>query len=139
LPDYIQSWGAQSWKKHFIHYLIDTDSYFVFPHQSLSTNFGDPGTNTDRKGLFQTPLMQGNRNFQFQSLTASQSKYDAWFEQNVFQKGIYNPSNTTIDVYGERALDSVHTPFLISSKKCMYPYNRLALNYPITRRIFCKM
>jgi len=121
LPDYIQSWGAQSWKKHFIHYLIDTDSYFVFPYQSLSTNFGDPGTNTDRKGLFQTPLMQGNRNFQFQSLTASQSKYDAWFEQNVFQKGIYNSSNTTIDVYGERALDSVHTPFLISSKKCMYP------------------
>jgi len=121
LPDYIQSWGTQSWKKHFIHYLIDTDSYFVFPHQSLSTNFGDPGTNTDRKGLFQTPLMQGKRAFQFKSLNDSASSYDAWFEQKRFQKGIYNQSNTTIDVYGERSLDSITTPFLISSKTCSDP------------------
>ncbi len=121
LPEYIKSWGAQSWKKHFIHYLIATDSYFVFPHQSLSTNFGDPGTNTDRKGLFQTPLIHGKRAFQFCALKDSQSTYDAWFEQNDFQKGIYNAQNTTIDIYGERALDSVNTPFLISSKMCSNP------------------
>jgi hypothetical protein len=127
LPEYIKSWGSQSWKKHFIHYLIDTDAYFVFPHQSLSTNFGEPGTNTDRKGLFQTPLMQGERAFQFCALKDSKSTYDAWFELNNFQKGDYNAHNTTIDIYGERTLDSVNTPYLISSKPCSSPIQSFGL------------
>jgi hypothetical protein len=44
IPAYLQQWGPESWKKHFIHYLVDTGKYFVFPRISLTTNFEDYGT-----------------------------------------------------------------------------------------------
>jgi len=121
IPIYIKSWGINSWKKHFINYLILSDKYFVFPHFSLSTNFGDIGTNTDRKGLFQTQLMEGERSFTFYRLAESKSIYDAWFEQKIFHFFSYNETNTTLDLYGEKELKDINFESLISSKKCLNP------------------
>ena len=45
MPRRAAGWSpVKSWKKYFLAYLIDTDRYFVFPHHSLTSNCGDPGT-----------------------------------------------------------------------------------------------
>ena len=68
IPDYIKRWGKNSWKKHFIHYLVDTNKYFVFPRLSLTTNCEEEGTNSSTKNTFQVPLQLSECKYLFQSL-----------------------------------------------------------------------
>lgn len=60
LPPYIQQWGAHSWKKRFVEYLLSTGQYFVFPSISFTTNKGYAGVHFARQlTLFEVPLHQG--------------------------------------------------------------------------------
>ncbi len=125
LPQYANEWGSKSWKKHYLHYMIENEKYFVFPKQSYSTNFGDPGTNTDRQGLFQVQLMQNAANFKHASLNESCAVYDAWFELTRVSLSRLTPLlqdyEYTVDLYGTKELDRISTPYLLSSKKCSSP------------------
>lgn len=125
LPQYLRSWSASSWKKHFIHYLIQKNKYFVFPRVGLSTNFGEEGVNTDRRGLFQTPLLQGPKTFRFVHLKESAAVYDAWFEITRESLNKFCPQlssyDYTVDLHGTKDSANISTGFLLSSKKCFGP------------------
>lgn len=125
LPQYANDWGSKSWKKHYLHYMIENGKYFVFPKQSYSTNFGDPGTNTDRQGLFQVQLMQSATDFKYVSLNESNAIYDAWFElvPNSLSKltPLLQNYEYSVDLYGTKELHRISTPYLLSSKKCSSP------------------
>lgn len=125
LPEYILGWSETSWKKHFVRYLIATNQYFVFPRFSLSTNFGEPGTNTDRRGLFQSALFAGEKTFLFKPIEQSLSVYDAWFEMKTdcFQKLLpdFSTNVVELDLYGTKRLKDVGSPFVLSSKPCKKP------------------
>lgn len=125
LPDYILGWSESSWKKHFVRYLVATDKYFVFPRVSLSTNFGERGTNTDRRGLFQSALLTFEKKFAFAPLEQSLSVYDAWFEMQAACFKKLNPSFSTcdlaLDLYGTKKKSEIQSSFLLSSKPCAKP------------------
>lgn len=124
LPAYLLGWSATSWKKHFFHYLVDTNKYFVFPRVGLSTNFGEDGVNTDRRGLFQTPLLQAEKTFHFIKPEESTAIYDAWFEITPGALNKHNAAlaqyNYVVDLHGTKDTKSLNG-FMLSSKKCYGP------------------
>lgn len=60
LPAFVQRWGAQSWKKLFVQYLLATDGYFLYPRVSFATNKGYAGAHfAQQLTLFDVPLYKG--------------------------------------------------------------------------------
>ncbi|MDF2668785.1 MAG: family 2 glycosyl transferase, partial [Paenibacillus sp.] len=49
IPGSVKRWPSTSWKKYYAKYMLEQNQYFVYPYDSLSTNFGDPGIHF-RKG-----------------------------------------------------------------------------------------
>lgn len=102
LPNDVLSWPETSWKKYFIKYLVDTNRYFVFPRISLTTNFGDPGTNNGYKNtLHQVNLLIGEKYWQFVPLERA-IKYDVFFNvsnlENFSVNSLLNPSKSEFEL-----------------------------------------
>ncbi len=121
IPIYIRQWGERSWKKHFIHYLIATSRYFVFPRLSLSTNFEDEGTNAATKQVFQVPLQVAKKHYEFRKLSESLAVYDAWFELlpaciNQINKDLKG-FNYEVDLYGTKEIVQNEFDYILSSKQ----------------------
>ncbi|MBT3250772.1 MAG: hypothetical protein HN729_11020 [Candidatus Marinimicrobia bacterium] len=125
LPGYVSQWPETSWKKVFFRYLISTNKYFVYPSRAYSTNFGDPGEHTDRKGLFQVLLSNKSDNFNFKQLSESESVYDAWFEMDTDCLKAKVPAlqdyDFTVDLNNSKSLSHLNTNFILSAKKSNNP------------------
>lgn len=125
IPEYIKKWGLHSWKKHFIHYLIDTGTYFVFPRLSLTTNFEEPGTNAITKRIFQVPLQSGLKEYLFCDPSDSGSRYDAWFEpENAVLKARNNKLQSfdfDTDLYGVKEKHALKKPYVLTSRLAHSP------------------
>jgi len=121
IPGYLQSWSNSSWKKHFIHYLIATQRYFVFPRYALSTNFADAGTNASTKALYQVPIQQLGKKYLFKKLANTYARYDAYFEleASALQALVVGLQHYdfTNDLYGTKCLQHVKTPYILSTRK----------------------
>ena len=125
VPQRVQEWSDQSWKKHFIEYLIATNSYVVYPRVSLSTNFGDPGAHFPiGTGQFQTPLQLGTPSYRFSSLQESTSAYDAHYEltpaalaktSSVAQELVHT-YNVELDLYGTKTVETIAADYVITSQ-----------------------
>jgi len=100
IPPNVINWPESSWLKYFIKYVVETNKYFVYPYESLSTNFGDAGTHN---------LLKQNNNVQVSLLLNYKKynipkfghiiKYDAFFERVGLE--IYlDLQNVCIDLYG---------------------------------------
>lgn len=118
IPEQVKSWGAHSWKKHFMHFLVDTDKYFVFPRLSLSTNFEDLGTNSDSSGKYQVTTQSSKRSFNFFKFDDSKSIYDAWFEIKpvALNKLIPWIADYSYDVDLNGYKQNYHGTYLLTSK-----------------------
>lgn len=73
------------WRNDFfpdaVNYLHQTGRFFVFPRESHSTNFGDPGVHfASSTSFFQVPLQHHPRTLHFTSPDDSAAVYDAFFE-----------------------------------------------------------
>lgn len=125
LPSYLFNWGKHSWKKHFIHYLIDHNKFFVFPKLSLSTNFEEEGTNSSTKNVFHVPLQSGRQNYSFVALNESKSIYDAWFEITPQCLNKWVPAlsgyNYMVDLFQTRQIYNCKAPFVLTSRKGVNP------------------
>ncbi|NQU66441.1 MAG: hypothetical protein HQ510_00725 [Candidatus Marinimicrobia bacterium] len=121
LPQYVKQWPETSWKKIFFKYLIDTDRYFVFPRQSYTTNFGDPGTHADRQGLFQISLSMESPSVLLAPFMKFCTRYDAWFEllPECLKHRAPNLGNTslTVDLYGTKDLDTINSEFILTTRR----------------------
>ena len=120
VPSYLKNWGEYSWKKHFIHYLIATNKYFVFPRLSLSTNFEDAGTHASTKGMFQVSVQQKPMDYTFQKFDRSLAVYDSWYELLPKCFNQFNPIlseyNYVVDLYGVKEIDRQATEFVLTSR-----------------------
>jgi hypothetical protein len=98
MSSYIKNWPDSSWLKHYMHYLVETDRYFVYPRLGLSTNFSDAGTHIN-KGVtfFQVPLILGVKKFKFLDFQKSNCKYDIFFELQPEATAKLNPSLQSLD------------------------------------------
>lgn len=126
LPTNISLWPKTSWKKYFISYIVQHDLYFVYPRFSLTTNFGDEGTNLRMsENLFQVPLWLEKQEFQFKSFDESFAVYDVYCEMNSGRMKRLAPSlsgeDIEVDLYGMKSKDNSDKELFLSSRKCSRP------------------
>lgn len=107
LPDTIKAWPGNSWKKYYISYMIINEKYYVFPRSSLATNFDDVGVNRKCNTVYyQSPLLVGEKKFNFSRFHESKSVYDSYFELLPGIIKQLNPSMSEFDfevnLYGNK-------------------------------------
>ena len=125
LPAGVVNWPESSWLKYFIKYMVCNDLYFVYPRNSLTTNYSDPGThNFKASRRFQVPLQirRPNEGWRFAKFERSVSIYDVFFELVPASVASLAPhlgvTEFTVDLYGTKPLDKIRTPFMLTCRPC---------------------
>jgi hypothetical protein len=126
LPANIRLWPGNSWKKYFIGFIIRHDLYFVYPRRSLTTIFGDEGTNIRiRETFLQVPLWLEKQKFQFITIDESFAVYDVYCELDPGRLKRLAPSiaetEFEVDLYGMKSQEDTSKEFFLSSRKCSSP------------------
>ena len=84
VPAAVAAWPSSSWKKYYLHYLVESGCTFVYPRASLSTNFGARGTHFPHpRADFQVPLhapLPRARSWTFAKRSEARCLYDPHFE-----------------------------------------------------------
>lgn len=126
LPENIQNWPSDSWKKLFNLYLVRQGKYFVYPYRSYTTNnSGFGGKNMVDKGtLFQVPISVDNKadeHFSFPEFHQQPVKYDAFMENNgelLADLLDLNRNEITADLYGTKPAHLLKTyNYIFSSRE----------------------
>lgn len=124
MPARIYSWPESSWKKYFMKYLVETNKYFVYPYESLSTNASDVGQHVKKlNSRSQVPMLIGNKEYIFTSLEDG-IKYDIFFEREGLAKYLANnieENELCVDIYGSK----------LSNKDKRYILTRKKMNFEI--------
>jgi len=126
LPPNIVLWPKNSWKKHFIRYMVLEDLFFVYPRGSFTTYFSTSGTNMRiRERILQVPLEPGKELYHFRSLNDSGSVYDVYGELIPEKLKSLAPDLASYDfetdLYGMKPVRQIRDAYLISSKPCRNP------------------
>lgn len=117
LPPKIKNWKDSSWLKLFAAYLFETNRYFVYPRESLATNFSDPGTHVDQGSTcFQVPLaVRPQGEYRFSKLKGSNARYDAYFESCAIPELLgLDGESVVCDLYGS-GRDTSRADYLLIS------------------------
>ena len=109
-PPNVAAWSDQSWKKHFVHYLIEKGLYFTYPYLSYTSNCSSVGgTHIKRESsLLQVPLASPHRNmdsWQMCPVSDREVTYDAFMEASgefVFRSLCMARNDVAIDLYGTK-------------------------------------
>jgi len=123
LPINVQLWPDISWKKYFIQYMISNHKYFVYPHYSYTTNFGDRGKNHDNVKRLQVPMVFGEKaEHHFLDFKDSNVIYDACSEMDADCLRRLNDTlhsyDFAVDLYGAKERQNIDKPWVITSKEC---------------------
>lgn len=127
LPHYIFRWPETSWKKYFAAFLLDSDKYFVYPRNSLTTNFFDAGTHMSDSSSHsgQTPLKLFDSNPRFISLAESNCIYDINLELKTEAVRTLSVEQIDydfeLDLYGSKEIDKIKSPYVITARPCSNP------------------
>jgi len=126
VPAVVKTWRG-SWDKYLAAYMIQNDLYFVYPYQSYTTNFSDPGGVHSPSGTyqFQVPLAAANRpaeQYSFCDYCDSLAVYDAYLEPKspeLYKELGIRPKDIEIDIYGIKPLSVLQKKrYVLTSKKC---------------------
>jgi hypothetical protein len=126
LPPNILMWPETSWKKYFIRFIIEHDLYFVYPRFSLTTHFGDPGSNMRiSEDLFQVPLWLEKKDFRFKRFEKSNAVYDVYCELVASRLKRLAPAladhDFETDLYGMKSGENTGREMYLSSRRCSKP------------------
>ncbi|TWU37655.1 hypothetical protein Q31b_44430 [Novipirellula aureliae] len=115
----VRGWGAKSWLKLFMAYLIENDLYMVYPRTSLTTNFSEAGTHVKRKRpLGQVPLMERINTVRFPDSFDRSIRYDEFFERQPESMRRWPldlpPGDVDLNLYGAKSPDSIRKKFVIA-------------------------
>lgn len=89
LPSTVSNWSKKSWLKFHNKYLVDTGKYFIYPRQSLTTNFSDQGEHANVTSTYQVPLLINSKShYNLPSTIEESTKYDAFFENKDIHKAL---------------------------------------------------
>ena len=103
VPYNVSAWGDTSWLKYHIRYCIEKNKYFVYPYQSLSTNFTDIGSHNNYvTTLYQVPMqMDYNKQYLFAKISEVAAVYDAFFENQKLSEYLkVSEQGLCVDLYG---------------------------------------
>lgn len=122
LPDYVLRWPETSWLKYFIKYVCVTDTYFIYPRDSLTTNCSDVGTHVQRDDYqYQVNLTLIDKQLVLLDLKDSLAIYDSYFEIHPrilknYCVGLQD-YDFDVDLYGSKDLLKLTKKYLLSAKK----------------------
>lgn len=117
----IKKW-KRAWSKYYYAYMIENDKYFIYPYQSLTTNFNDAGGEHGGgdNSIVQVSLLQGKRNYQFGDFD-SLVKYDVYAQNLAIPQWLgLEMENLTVDFYGLKDLyrgEYILSPFELPYEK----------------------
>ncbi len=103
VPRNVCRWPETSWLKYHIRYCVEENKYFVYPYQSLTTNFSDVGQNTGTaSNTLQTHLQQKPRAaYLFPDLDDAPVLYDVWHENLRIPETLgLKPEELCVDIFG---------------------------------------
>lgn len=128
IPTYILKWPDTSWLKYFIKYLVESNTYFVYPRISLTTNHSEAGSNVGNKVYqYEVKLQLEKREYIFSEFIKAKAIYDVFFELSpTIIKG-YNTRlkdyDFDVDLYGTKQLNKIDKKYLLTIKNCHGEYN----------------
>lgn len=146
-PSTISNWSDKSWLKYQMKYLFDNDLYFVYPYESITSNFTEAGThNNYGNNNYQVPLAHidcEEIRYSFPKEFSDGIRYDIFFE-NINLKEYLNDEyeNIEIDLYGlkykNKNLENNNIDYLLTLSSLPYKIeNCYGLNLrPIENNIF---
>ncbi|MCI8333523.1 MAG: glycosyltransferase family 2 protein [Lachnospiraceae bacterium] len=105
VPANVSSWGDTSWLKYHIRYCVEKNKYFVYPYQSLSTNFTDVGThNSYETTIFQVPMqVDCSKQYLFAKIPETSAVYDVFWENQKLAEYLGIPEQELcVDLYGSK-------------------------------------
>ena len=104
LPIAVSNWSKKSWLKFHNKYLVDSNKYFVYPRQSLTTNFSDQGEHANVTSTYQVPLLSNSKsNFNLPGNIEDSIKYDSFFEnKNIPNKLLIDSEDLDVNLQSEK-------------------------------------
>lgn len=141
VPFNVCRWPETSWLKYHIRYCIEENKYFVYPYQSLTTNFGEIGTHCSQKLLsLQAPLQNlAKDHYRFPKLFENGVIYDAWCE-NCELGSILGFDDICIDLYGAKENFANNRYWLTTLPKSYKIVQSFGMELrPIDMNIICKL
>ena len=147
LPSSVRGWPESSWKKYHLAYLIEMNKHLVYPRMSLCTPVGDTGTHSiaGTTPIIQSALLGSDSlAWRLKSLDDSFSVYDSYFQPSPRLLNKLCPElyeyDYTVDLQGNKDLDTVNSEYLLSIRKCSSPVRTFGWNlFPIEMNIGLNM
>jgi hypothetical protein len=125
MHELFQTFPATDWFPLKTKYLVQTNRFYVFPRESLSSNFGDSGTHVRGTSFFQVPLQTRRTSFRFQQLGESVAVYDSF--QEMLMERVNRLTNQfatydfTVDLHGTRSLANISTEYVLTTQELLNP------------------
>lgn len=125
MHELFQTFSATDWFPLKTKYLVDTNRFYVFPRESLTTNYGDSGTHVLNTSFFQVPLQTRRANFRLQALAESVAVYDSF--QEMLPECVkqltdqFDAYDFTVDLHGTRSLANIPTEFVLTTQAMRHP------------------
>lgn len=118
-PINITTWSQHSWLKYYIAYIIENDLFYIYPHQSMTTNHSEAGEHNQLPNCdYQVALPQGIFDYRLRP-SDELIKYDAFFERINLDCPAFPEKKLVIDLYGrKRSFDNAD--YLISTEARPY-------------------
>ncbi|MFB8507641.1 glycosyltransferase family A protein [Enterococcus durans] len=125
-PKNLNLWSENSWLKYHILFCIEKDKFFVYPLESFTGNFSEPGVhNQVIDSTFQSPLstQKWRKEYNFSHVNEG-VRYDSFFER-IFSKDKiiigskdFLGEDIEVDLYGDK--EKFEKNYCLSSKKLEY-------------------
>lgn len=142
IPENVCRWPESSWLKYHIRYCIEENKYFVYPYQSLTTNFSDVGQHTGTvSNTLQVRLQQQAKTaYQFPDLDQAPVLYDAWHENLKLADAIGLPRDSVcIDIFGGKGNQGQQRYWLTTLSRPYQVIRSFALSlYPMDMNVLCE-
>ena len=124
--DMFASFPPDDWLGTKARYLADTNRYYVYPRESLTTASGDAGTHFSRAtAFFQAPLQGRRRDFRFLPFDEAAAVYDSFYElrpdrldrlTDRLGSYVYN-----IDLYATKPERQLRADTVLTTRPCRHP------------------
>lgn len=119
IPKQIKQW-SNAWSKYYYGFMYSNGYFFVYPYQSLTTNFSDAGTHGVGTNNVQVSIKwQQLREYKFQNFDKC-IKYDVFSNNMLLYNYLgFNEEQLCLDVYGNNK-NIKKKKYLLSSKELPY-------------------
>jgi hypothetical protein len=131
IHDLFTAFPADDWLHIKAHYLAAAGRYYVYPRESLTTNFGEPGTHfAGHTALFQVPLQERRARFRYQSFDEATAVYDGFFELRPDRLNLLTDRlsglNYDIDLYAAKSARHLRADHVLTTRPARAPLAEFA-------------